>query len=395
MSLRTWLTAVSILVAVPCAAQTPNSSTPDSSRAVPASMTQAPQPMSGGTQVTPTPPDFPRGRISGYMFGDWYYNVDGDPTHHYNAAGSDSDKVNIDNSSAQQIGKDLNGFQFRRIYFQLDNDLSIKFSTRFRLEADQKSLTSDGKIGVAVRTAYLQVRDLYPRADFYFGLLSTPIWEDLEDFWAYRSIEKVLPDFRGLGVSMDEGAELKGFADSDHRLGYSAMVGNGAGQKPEDNRYKKVMLALPIHVGDLRVEPEVDYENAASGHDRATYQAWAGYEFRRFALGADVLDRVNHLPVATGNQEPFGFSVFARGAATPTVAAFARFDLWQPDRRADNRIDSQLWMAGLDWQPFKDVHVMPNVEGTEYDAKGTAVAPPHHDTQARVTFYYRFSKPNS
>jgi len=31
--------------------------------------------------VTQTEPDFPRGRISGYMFGDAYYNVTGDPAH--------------------------------------------------------------------------------------------------------------------------------------------------------------------------------------------------------------------------------------------------------------------------------------------------------------------------
>jgi ribonuclease-3 len=33
---------------------------------------------------------------------------------------------------------------------------------------------------------------------------------------------------------------------------------------------------------------------------------------------------------------------------TATLAGFARFDLWQPDRRLDNRVDSQLWIAGLD-----------------------------------------------
>src|SRR5437867_7447101 len=139
MSPRTWLTIGAMLMALPCAAQTPPAS--------------------------PTPPDFPRGRISGYVFGDYYYNLVGDPNHRYSAAGSDSDKVSIDNSSAQQIGKDLNGIQIRRVYFQLDNDLSIKYSTRFRLEADSKSLTSDAKIGVAVRNAYLQVKSVYPRAD--------------------------------------------------------------------------------------------------------------------------------------------------------------------------------------------------------------------------------------
>ena len=105
------LLMVMMLLAAPAAAQTP--------------------------PVTPTPPDFPRGKISGYIFGDYYYNAVGDPTHHYNAAASDSDKTNIDSSIGKQIGKDLNGVQIRRVYFQLDNDLSIKYSTRLRLEIDR------------------------------------------------------------------------------------------------------------------------------------------------------------------------------------------------------------------------------------------------------------------
>jgi hypothetical protein len=385
MSARAWLTAVSILVAAPVLAQ----ETPTATAQNPAAQVPPLQ-----QQVTPTPPDFPRGRISGYAFGDLYYNLAGDPNHRYNAAGTDSDKTNIDNSIAQQIGKDLNGFQIRRIYFQLDNDLSIKYSTRFRLEADSKSLTSDGKLGVNVKAAYLQARDLYTRGDGYIGMVPTPTWENPEEFWGYRSIEKTIADFRGIGTAADIGGELKGFIDPDHKLGYSAMVSNGLGQKPEDNRYKKVMLAIPIHVGDLRLEPYGDYQNGANGTDQATYKLFAGYELKRNAIGLEVLTRVNHRPVG-GNQEPRGLSVYARGNPTASLSGYARFDLWQPDHRADNRVDQQLWIAGLDWQPFKDVHVMPNVEATQFDAKGNAVAPPHHETQARITFYYRYAKPNS
>src|SRR2546428_6416535 len=177
MSARAWLTAVSVLMAVPCAAQTP--------------------------QVTPTPPDFPRGRISGQVFADYYYNLAGDPRHHYNSAGADSDLAGIDGAAnaspgPKNIGKDLSGMLIRRIYFQADNDLSIRLSTRFRLEADSKSLTSDGKLGVAVKAAYLQAKNVYPRGDLYFGLFDTPTWDLAEEFWQYRSIEKNLPDFRGI-----------------------------------------------------------------------------------------------------------------------------------------------------------------------------------------------------
>ena len=112
-------------------------------------------------------------------------------------------------------------------------------------------------------------------------------------------------------------------------------------------------------------------------------------------MGVEAVDRVNHR-ITAPNQEPRGISVFARGAATSTIAGFARFDHWQSDHNLDDRVDSQLWIAGIDWQPFKDVHVMPNVEATQYLTVGNPVTvPAHHDLQARVTFYYRFSRPQS
>ncbi len=353
--------------------------------------TPTPPPLPPPAQIISAPPDFPRGKISGYFYVDYYYNAVGDPKHRYSSSGADSGKVYIDGSPA--IGRDLNGIQIRRVYFQHDADISAKFSTRFRLEVDSKSLTSDGKLGVAVKAAYGQVKNAVPHGSFLFGVLTTPIWEISEEFWAYRSIEKTIADFRGLGSSADIGFQLKGSVDAAKRIGYSAMIGNGPGQKPEDNRYKKLYLSLPLlPIENLRVEPYVDYEAVAGTKDRATYKLFAGYELKRAAIGGEIVDRVNH--AATGpNQEPFGLSIFGRYVPHERLAAFARYDRWQPDTRAANRIDSDLWIAGVDWQPYKDIHFMPNIEATQYHARGTAVAPAHHDLQARVTMYWKFSKP--
>src|SRR5262252_394972 len=206
--------------------------------------------------VTPTAPDYPRGRISGYMFGDYYYNNAGDPHHGYNAAGADSGQVQIDGNKV--ITKDLNGLQFRRLYVQLDNDLSARYSTRVRLEADGKSLTSDGKLGVNVKALYVQAKSVLPRMDLYAGLVSVPFFDVTEEFWAYRSIEKVLPDFRGYSPSADFGLEVKGFFDGNKVFGYTGLVGNGTGQKNETNRQKRVSGSLPVKWQDLHLEPYVD-----------------------------------------------------------------------------------------------------------------------------------------
>lgn len=350
---------------------------------------EAPPP-APSAQIISTPPDYPRAKISGMFFLDAYYNAAGDPTHTYNGSGQDAAKQAIDGKG--NIGKDLNGILVRRVYFQHDADLSAKFATRVRLEVDSKSLTSDGKLGVAVKAAYVQVKNMVPRGSFYLGMLTTPTWENSEDFWAYRSIEKTIADFRGIGTSADIGVELKGWFDPNKKIGYSAMIGDGTGQKPEDNRYKKFYLSIPTNlVEGLKLEPYVDYEPVAGMNDRATYKLFAGYERRRFAVGGEILDRVNHAP--TGNQEPFGYSVFGRYAARPDLGLFARYDGWQPDTRAADRVDSRLWIAGVDWEAYKDVHIMPNLEGVQYVSHGAGVTPSHPDLQARVTLYWKFSKP--
>ena len=400
LSMRTMLVVASWSLAIAGTAGAAASGRPDSTSASPS----AEAPAYPAAVIVSTPADFPRGRISGYMFGDLYYNMAGDPHHLYDTKGVDQGQVNIDGK--KNIGKDLNGAQLRRGYFQLDNDLTPHFSTRFRLEVDGKELTSGGKLGVFVKNAYLLSKSVLPRMDVYFGEITTPSFENSEAFWQYRSVEKTIVDFLGLRPSSDLGIEIKGFADPDHHLGYAAMMGDGPGQKPETDRFKTWYLSLPARFGDLRVEPAVDYQvvrvnpnltavsDTTVNNDQATYKLFAGYEFRRCALGVEAFSRLNH-GGAKPNAELRGISVFGRGSIRPTLGAFARFDQFQNDVNKPNRVDFQLWIAGLDWQPIKDIHIMPNVEATQYLRQGTAVVPSHHDLQARITFYYLFSRPQS
>ena len=130
--------------------------------------------------------------------------------------------------------------------------------------------------------------------------------------------------------------------------------------------------------------------------------AQVGYVFQKDTLfpwrtvegniGYALCQQVKHHPNTPSN-DAFGHSFFARVAPIPQLGGFVRLDLWQPDRRLAKRVDQRLWIVGLDWQPVKDVHVMPNLEAMEYVARGGAVVPPHHDVQARMTFYWKFSRP--
>lgn len=396
-----WIPALMLMIAV--AAERADAVPGDSAAVAPPEPVAIPAP-----PVVSTPADFPRGKIGGLAFGDLYLNAVGDPRHLYNAAGADQGQVNIDGKKT--IGKDLNGVQVRRVYFQLDNDLTARVATRLRLEVDGKELTSGDKIGVFVKNASIQLKSVYRRGDFWFGEIGTPTFENAEAFWGYRSIEKPIMDFWGIRSSSDLGLALKGYADPNHHFGYTVMMGDGNGQKPETDGFKVWYFALPIRFGDLRVEPYADYQpvrvnpnktavsDTTANNDVAIYKVFAGYEFRRWALGTEWFTRLRH-GGAKPNAEARGLSVLTRGTlfstASATLSAFARFDEYRSDVRTPNRVDVQLWIAGLDWQPIKDVHLMPNVEATQYLRRGTAAVPTHHDLQARLTFYYLFSRPQS
>lgn len=339
--------------------------------------------------VVATPAPAPaRARFSGLTFGDLYWNVDGDPAHRYALdSGADSGKVNLD-ASGRPITRDLNGVQLRRINLQVDYDLAPNWATRVRLEMDHRTLTSDGKMSPFVKHAYLQRKDVGPMSDVLVGMMDTPTFQTAEAYWGYRSVERTVADFLGLASSSELGLRANVAVDSTRHAGVYAMVGTGTGQRLENNRQKRFYLAVPFRVSKIHVEPYVDYEDWPAGNDRATYRLFTGAKFGRGTVGLELYDRVQH--ASGGNGELRAGSLFGHWMSAKQLGVFARVDYWDPDVRTDDRVRQWLWIGGLDWEPAKNVHLMPNFEAMRYDAQGAAVAPSANDLQVRLTFYCRF-----
>ena len=97
---------------------------------------------------------FAQGKFSGYMFGDYYYNIARDASFYT------TPPSNSASSSAAPGAKTMQAFQIRRVYFAYDNAISDQFSTRFRLEVDQAANASNGKISVFVKDAYFKWKDI-------------------------------------------------------------------------------------------------------------------------------------------------------------------------------------------------------------------------------------------
>jgi hypothetical protein len=321
-------------------------------------------------------------KFSGLMFGDYYY-----------VAGSHNPDL-----------KDLNGFQFRRIYITTDYTISDNFTSRFRLEADQTngSLTPGGKIGVMVKDAWLKWKNIFDGSDLVFGISPTPAFEVSEGVWGHRYLEKTILDLSGVVSSRDFGVDLKGKFDENGTVKYWVKIGNNSGNAPEANKYKRFYGLLEFDpspnflitlYGDYASNPKVADPYGTDMKDNSAFvgAAFLGYKQKgSFGLGAEGSYKsqqnqtVNSDSTALENQNGFGVSLWGYVNFNETIELVARFDTIDPNTNADND-GRNLILAGVQFNPIKNVSITPNVEVFTYQKSGVK-----SDVMPRVTFFWEF-----
>ncbi len=341
-----------------------------------------------------------KGRLSGLMYLDYFYN-----------AGRDSGIGTLSNV-ATPGAKDFQGFQFRRIYFTYDNDLSEQFTARFRLEADQAALSSDGKVSVLVKDAFLRWKNIFQGSDLWVGFQPTPAYDISEAFWGYRSLEKTIMDLRGIVSSRDLGATLRGKFDDGGVFNYWLMAGNGNGNKPENDKFKRFYANLFLKpsanvqatlYGDYKAAGEINDDRstlipkATLNHGAFTGAVFLGYsEPNQFGFGVEgfVQSTSNGLkkPDTTYTSlNAYGVSVYARVNVQSDFSLVGRFDYFDPDGDASSAHDARnLFLVSLDYRPIPNVSVMPNVEIETYQSLATRSVDP--SVTGRLTFAYTFQQ---
>ncbi len=326
----------------------------------------------------------PGGKVWGYAFGDYFYKLNGTA-------------VEISPSQYSAMARDFQAFQFRRLQLYYDQNIGEKFFSRFMLEANDKSPQPDGKFGDFVKTAYIEWKNIIPRGSAALGLYPSPTWAWLtEKVWNYRSIEKSIADFRGMGGSggaSDLGIVLRGNFDAGSRYGYGLMIGNGTGQKAENNKYKKFYGELSAKpVNRIILEAYADYEPGASDKNISTLKGFAAYQTSRLSTGVEAAYQTQENAGPSGyDKTPFGIAFFAWGPV-PSVEklnAFARFDFFNPNTQVtDSGFNEYFFVAGLDYMPVKNVHFMPNLWLNSFSDKSPAELKKDADVALRLTFYY-------
>ncbi|MCC7263826.1 MAG: hypothetical protein IT369_15035 [Candidatus Latescibacteria bacterium] len=295
------------------------------------------------------------GKIAGYLFGDYYYNVSGP-------------------------AEKQNGFQFRRVYFTYDLKWSDKVTGRFRLEANDAGFGKKDKMVPYVKESSVTWKQA--QGSLSAGLVPTLSWALQEKVWGYRPIEKTIMDLRGKGTAVDLGVSWTrklGAANS-----VSVMLSNGNGTAAETDNDKKIALQGLTKVGGLDAKIYADMQTQKGGADQTTLAGFVGKAGEGFHGGIEGFYRIDKKAAAGEDLKGFGVSLFGAKPVAEGKKVFARADLYDPNSDADDDGETLL-IGGLDWALAKDLHLMPNLLVTLYQDSGK-------DTQIvpRLTGFFEF-----
>ncbi len=323
-----------------------------------------------------------KGKISGLMFSDYYYNAERDTF---------TSLKNV----AYGGTKGQNGFQFRRIYFTYDYNISKKFTTRFRLEGAQNETFTNGKVGVFVKDAYLEWKNILKGSNLIIGIQPTIAYTTTEQIWGRRYIERTIMDLRGIVDSRDFGISLNGSFDEQSKVTYGVMLGNNSGTTVENDKYKRVYAHLGFNpvkemyitlFSDYRAHPESEFAGMKLNYDEYTQAVMIGYKNEK-TFSAGIESFYNY---TQNYYRSFGISIFASASFNELVSGFVRYDFFDNDiTEGHDRDTRNLFLAGLDFYPDKNVSISPNVAIETYAAlyDGTTIKP---SITPRITLFYKF-----
>ncbi|HEY8783964.1 MAG TPA: hypothetical protein VIM16_20210 [Mucilaginibacter sp.] len=388
----------------------------------------------------------PQRRLWGYAFGDEYFDAHADkgnrgPENMYNG-----------------VPTYRNAFQFRRIYLGYDYEITKKFKAEVLLASEPNANTGaasgtsiqngdnlvDSKMAFWIKNFNIRARDIWAGTDFVIGELSTPGFalnepgtngpvSLSESTWGYRSIEKTITDVHK-NNSYDVGAALQGtFDPKTKNYGYVLMVSDNStsnllnASNPNTGFYKIIYgdlwgkffnqhLYADVYVHTAKTGPA----SAALGAESNTmYKLFVAYLSKPFNMGVEAytqtfVNGVTNTTTKTASDATVnGLSIWFRGAISPKWNYFAKWDNYNPftdyDSAASYSVNSNIgygaynpsakenfYTAGLDYNPTKNVHFMPNFWLLDFKdqraSSTTGYVGPDHTLVYRFTFYYTFGK---
>ncbi len=245
-----------------------------------------------------------------------------------------------------------NEFEFRRVYFTFQKNMSKSLSYKFQTDVGRKS--DDGRLEVYLKNAKVDWITSYGK--FVFGLQGMNLFNVQEKTWGYRSIEKSTMDKNNFASSAAMGI---GYYNNVGQINYNILVSNGAGyKKPEFDSYKKV--STQIYYGQNKLNSTtgwniggvVTYEPYTEDYYKLVGCIFGGYSSNMIRGGVEFDQLYN-----SGSDESIKII-----SGYINIALNTRFDIYG---RIDNITNSDYvnnyFIAGISVIPEKGLKIMPNI----------------------------------
>ena len=327
----------------------------------------APPPQTAADETKKAEPSW---KISGLMFGDYYW-------------------VAADHRDALE---DQNGFWFRRIYLTYDQKFSESFSMRLRLEMNSPGdFLASQRLEPYVKDAW--VKWTKGNHAVLFGIVPTPSFEFVESVWGYRSVEKTPLDLLRWDSSRDTGVLAQGALGG--RTRYSVQVGNGGGVNGETDQTKAFRGALRHEVAKgLTVEGYADVQDRPGAAHWSTWQVFGAFVRPSGRAGAHFTQQRRR--PASGSELTLDLvSVFGARRLRDRLWVFGRADHNYDPVPDGERIEylpmsevatNTLWIGGVDAELDKHVFFQPHVEVVDYGTPPSG-ARPRTDVVVKATVF--------
>ena len=331
----------------------------------------------------------PSGKLWGYVFGDYYYKLQ-------------ADSLGRGTGEYSNMKENANAFEFRRIYLGYDYQISEKISAELLL-SHEKNYDANSNRTVFIKSANVRWKNIIPKNDLIIGQSATPTWGFVsEKVWGYRSVEKTVTDFHKAGNSNDVGIALQGKIDSAGNFGYNLMAGNGTGSEIEGDVFKKIYgeVYAKFFKQKLIVDLYGDFERSQLSPyriDKSTYKVFLAYQGEKITIGAEgyyqLVDAFSNYQYDVTHYGSALFSKITFWKDKFVLILRKDFYMYNPSLSTLYRNSEDFFLAGIDYMPNKNVHILPNVWFNSYFTENPALPVKErrdNDLVARITFYYIF-----
>jgi len=340
-------------------------------------------------------PEFPSGKFSGLMFGDYYWYYE---RHQDQISGADPTVI-----EGQQ------GLWFRRIYFTYDLSFNKSLTTRFRLEVNSNGNFTGGNLVPYVKDAYLKWT-YSGEQRLTLGIHPTLTFDWLDVFWGLRHIEKTPADLYRVDSSRDFGVTVDGPTPIDG-LNYAVQFGNesGSGSETDEGKILRFETRYQRNPG-IAFDGFYSFGGRPQGRNRHTAQGIAGFRTTVARVGAQYLWQQRK----SGQDD----------VPDQTIAIWSGFAVWEFLPKKANlffRVDDvtghlgdletglpgadgidywllstqspfATWILGGEWYLHPTVRVGPNLELVRYDRDPDPATFPgrRQDSVLKVTVFWTF-----